>query len=160
MTTSTSNFRPFAIRYLHGPYLGSAKRPYQDRLEDGADLVEGLAERRSPTVKQAAADVGVCPTVLGQFLRKHRGWRGNHRGQPVKRPRRNALRSDDDLRALYRMAFTLGTDAVLELLAAMGAPAVPVNGTATATNGAVVAKAGNGAVTTDGAGQPLDHDHA
>src|SRR5262245_37392805 len=132
------------IRLLYGAHLGSAKRPYQDRLEDGADLVEGLAERRCPTVKQAAADVGVCPTVLGQFLRKHRGWRGNHRGLPAKRLKSNDRRPVDDFHALWRMAHALGTDAVLELLAEMGAPAVPMNG-----NGTVVAKTnGNSAITT------------
>jgi len=152
MTASTLNLRPFAIRTLYGPYLGSAKRPYQDRLEDGADLVEGLAERRSPTVKQAAADVSVCPVALGKFLRKHRGWCGNHRGQPAKRPKSDAQRLDDDLRALYRMAFAHGTDTMLEALVAMGAPAVPMNG-----NDAVVAKTmGNGAVTTNGTDQHID----
>src|SRR5262245_37894479 len=151
------------IRLLCGQHLGSAKRPYQDRLQDGADLVEGLAERRSPTVKQAAADVGVCPVALGQFLRKHRGWRGNHRGLPAKRLKSNARRPVDDLHALWRMAHALGTDAVLELLAEMGAPAVPVNGNGTVaakTNGAGTNGAGTAAAvtsTTNGTGQHVDH---
>ena len=46
-----------AIRVLFGSHLGSSKRSYADQLEDGADLVEGKAVRKSPTVKQAAADV-------------------------------------------------------------------------------------------------------
>jgi len=109
--------------------LGSSKRSYADRLEDGADLVEGKAVRKSPTVKQAAADVNVDPTALGYVLRR-RGWRGwNRRGhRPAKR------RSDAWQAELHRLALAHGTDALVNELAAMEVPAGSLNG-ATQANG-------------------------
>jgi len=143
MSILNANPLTFATRTLLGPHLGSSKRSYHERLEDGADLVEGKAVRRSPTVRQAAADVNVDPTTLWQVLHE-RGWRAyQRRGQHPTKKRG----SDDqqlDLIALRRMAFALGTDALLEELAAMGAPAVPVNGNGTAD------------APTNGAGQHID----
>jgi hypothetical protein len=122
-----------AIRVLFGSHLGSSKRSYADRLEDGADLVEGKAVRKSPTVKQAAADVNVDPTALGYVLRR-RGWRGwNRRAHhPAKRRASDSWQSE-----LQRLALVHGTDALVNELAAMEAPAgAALNGAAvTSTNG-------------------------
>jgi hypothetical protein len=141
----TSIHQQSAIRTLDGHRLGSASRPYRDRLEDGADLVEGKAERKSPTIKQAAADVNVCSVALWKTLRA-RGWHDpRRRPQPEKWPPRGARQLEADLRVLHGIAYRLGTDAIVAELVAINAPAVPMNG-----NGAAVARA-------NGAGQHVHH---
>ena len=132
MTTLNPKSPAYAIRTLCGSHLGSSKRSYHDQLEDGADLVEGKALRKSPTVRQAAADVNVDPTALGYVLRR-RGWRGwNRRGhQPARKPAGDAWQAE-----LRRLALAHGTDALVNELAAMEAPVGGLNGAAvTPTNG-------------------------
>src|SRR5262245_11131406 len=79
-----------------------------------------------PPLNRAAADTNVSPSALLQEL-KRRGWR--------RRPKKPMRRVNGTWQlALRELAFMHGTDAVVNELAAICAPSLPMNGAA-APNG-------------------------
>jgi hypothetical protein len=118
--SSTASSQP---RVLKGPHLGSSKRPLPARIKDGADLVLGSAERKHPTIEQAAADVGVKPAKLRDALLK-RGWRGYSRPRKAKT---NGKHAPWQL-ALRALAHEQGSLAIVDELVAMGCPEPVPNG--------------------------------
>ena len=119
---SNSAFALCTSRPIRGAYAGSNWHPYTERVRDAASWVDGTARLMQPTVGQSAAVFRVEAQAITRELRR-RGWYRRARGQ--KRRVNGAWQL-----ALRELAFTHGIDALVDELAAMGAPAQPANGAA------------------------------